>query len=148
MIINNCDMKKSIQTILFSLVFLTSPLCLMAQQVSKDAALQKALAFLTEQSTKPSAARGTVNKAPQLVLANNSEEIYIFNDEANGGYVVSGDERMPDVLGYSLDGHYDADNIPCNMKAWLDGYAEQVVYLRQCKTSQNGTKGRNQAVVR
>jgi surface protein len=124
-------MKKSIQAILFSLVFLTSPLCLMAQQVSRDAAMTKALAFLTEQSTKPSAARGTVNKAPQLVLANNSEEIYIFNDEANGGYVVvSGDERMPDVLGYSLDGHYDADNIPCNMKAWLDGYAEQVIYLR------------------
>ena len=124
-------MKKSIQAILFSLVFFTNPLCLMAQQVSKDAALQKALAFLTEQSTNSFAARGTVNKVPQLVLANNSEDIFIFNDEVNGGYVVvSGDERMPDVLGYSLNGHYDADAIPCNMKAWLDGYAEQVIYLR------------------
>ena len=65
------------------------------------------------------------------MLANDRDEFYVFNDEANGGYVVvSGDERMPDVLGYSYTGHFDAETIPCNMRAWLEDYANQVVYLR------------------
>ena len=70
-------------------------------------------------------------KAPQLVLATSRDEFYVFNDQVNSGYVViSGDKRMPDVLAYSYDGFYDADHLPCNMQAWMEGYAEQVRYLR------------------
>ena len=124
-------MKKSIQTILFLLVLLTSTLSLSAQRVTKDAATQKAMAFLTQLNRKAAAARSTISKTPQLVLANNSDELYVFNDKANGGYVViSGEERMPDVLAYSYDGLFDEDGMPCNMQAWLDNYAEQVKYLR------------------
>ena len=102
-----------------------------AQQVSKEVALEKAIAFLQKfQSSNPNM-RKAPHKAPQLALANNRDEFYIFNDEANGGYViVSGDERTPDVLGYSDGGRYDSKNVPCNMQAVLDGYAEQVAYLR------------------
>ncbi len=65
------------------------------------------------------------------MLANDRDEFYVFNDEANGGYVVvSGDERMPDVLGYSYDGCFDKNHIPCNMKALLEAYAAQVTHLR------------------
>lgn len=112
------------------LILLTSPLMLSAQQVSTELAKQKALTFLT-QSGKSSAKRSASNKAPRLILANDRNEFYVFNDEVNGGYVVvSGDERMPDVLGYSYTGHFDAENIPCNMRAWLEDYASQVIYLR------------------
>ena len=122
-------MKKSFR-IACLLVFLTSPLMLLAQQVSSELAKQKALTFLTK-SDKSSTKRSASNKTPRLVLANDRDEFYIFNDEANGGYVVvSGDERMPDILGYSYTGHFDAENIPCNMRAWLEDYANQVIYLR------------------
>ena len=61
----------------------------------------------------------------------NRTEFFIFNDEANGGYVIiSGDERMPEVLGYSYSGRIDADCLPCNLRMWLDGYALQVQSLR------------------
>lgn len=123
-------MKKSFR-ISCLLVFLTSPLMLLAQQVSSELAKQKALTFLTK-SDKSSTKRSASNKTPRLVLANDRDEFYAFNDEANGGYVVvSGDERMPDVLGYSYTGHFDAETIPCNMRAWLEGYANQVIYLRE-----------------
>lgn len=122
-------MKKSYR-ITFLLVFLTSPLMLLAQQVSSELAKQKALTFLTK-SDKSSTNRSASIKTPRLVLANDRDEFYVFNDEANGGYVVvSGDERMPDVLGYSYTGHFDAETIPCNKRAWLEDYANQVKYLR------------------
>ena len=72
-----------------------------------------------------------MRKAPQLTLANDRSEFYVFNDEANGGYIIiSGDERMPEVLGYSYDGHFDAEHIPCNMQALMENFACQVDYLR------------------
>ena len=123
----NKSFFKSILSV-FALVVVCS---VNAQEISKEVALQKAQAFLSKDADSHQSFRRTPRQAPQLVLANDSRELYIFNDEANGGYVVvSGDERMPDVLGYSYDGHYDAKNIPCNMKAWLDGYASQVKYLQ------------------
>ena len=99
-----------------------------AQQVTKEVALQKAKKFFNQSDV---VSRRAARKAPQFTLANNRNEFYVFNDEANGGYVVvSGDERMPDVLGYSYTGHFDAETIPCNMKAWLEDYAAQVAYLQ------------------
>jgi surface protein len=99
-----------------------------AQQVTKETALLKATQFFNQSDV---VSRRATRKAPQFTLANNCNEFYIFNDEANGGYVVvSGDERMPDVLGYSYTGYFDAENIPCNLKAWLEDYAAQVAYLR------------------
>ena len=124
----NISLRKSVRrNIMLLALLLGSVLSLSAQQVTQEAALKKAEQFLG----KASLSRRAPHKAPQLTLANNRDEFYVFNDKANGGYViVSGEERMPDVLAYSYDSRFDADNIPCNMKAWLEGYAEQVKYLR------------------
>ena len=124
----NISLRKSVRrNIMLLALLLGSVLSLSAQQVTQEAALKKAEQFLG----KTNISRRAPHKAPQLTLANNRDEFYIFNDKANGGYViVSGEERMPDVLAYSYDSRFDADNIPCNMKAWLEGYAEQVKYLR------------------
>ena len=123
----NISLRKSIRSIMLVALLLGCVLSLPAQQVTQEVALKKAEQFLD----KASLSRRAPRKAPQLTLANNRDEFYVFNDKANGGYViVSGEERMPDVLAYSYDSRFDADNIPCNMKAWLEGYAEQVKYLR------------------
>ena len=53
---------------------------------------------------------------------------YIFN--SNNGYViVSGDDRAEEILGYG-DRPIDFNTIPCNMRAWLDNYKEQIEYLQ------------------
>ena len=123
-------MQKSICSIFTLLILWTSASTLSAQKVTVDAAKEKATQFFNKPQ-KANAARKAPRKAPQLVLANDRDEFYVFNDEANGGYVVvCGDKRMPDVLGYSYSGNFDAENIPCNMKALLEGYAEQVNRLR------------------
>ena len=55
---------------------------------------------------------------------------YIFNVGTGGGYVIAAaDDRVPAVLGYSNRGQVDPDNMPENMKEWLQGYNDQLEYL-------------------
>ena len=127
-------MKQGIcHIICVSFVLWMSAIGMYAQQVSEEAAEQKALEFLMQGSSADSGTkRKAPRTAPQLRLANEQDEYYVFNDDANGGYViVSGDERLPDVLGYSYESTFDADNIPSNMQGLLDGYAKQVEYVRE-----------------
>lgn len=53
---------------------------------------------------------------------------YIFNSH-NGYVIVSGDDRAEEILGYG-DAPLDINAIPCNMKAWLATYKEQIEYLQ------------------
>ena len=56
---------------------------------------------------------------------------YVFNDEANGGYVVvSGDERQIEVLGYSPDRTFDPEYIPCGLRMMLEQYSREYDYLQ------------------
>ena len=59
---------------------------------------------------------------------------YIFNT-SNGYVIVSGDDRAEEILGYG-DGPLDINIIPCNMKAWLATYKEQIEYLQAHKDLQ------------
>ena len=57
-----------------------------------------------------------------------SEEaaLYVFN-KPNGGFViVSGDDNAVEILGYSDEGSFEAENVPENVAWWLDYYAERV----------------------
>lgn len=123
-------MKNLISSLFLVVMLCMGVLSVSAQQVTKETALEKAISFLQKSESNTSNTRKAPRKAPKLVLANNRDEFYIFNDEANSGYViVSGDERTPDILAYSDYGHYNSGSVPCNMQAVLDDYAEQISYL-------------------
>ncbi len=133
--------RQSFKSI-FSLfvLLLSGVLSMSAQQVTEKAALSKAQEFFTRSDV---VSRRAARKAPQLTLATNRDEFYVFNDEANGGYVVvSGEERMPDILMFSEDGSYNEKEMPCNMKAWLDDYARQVSYLRTHPEAKSSRRAR------
>ena len=80
-------MQKSILPIFTFLIIWGNIFTLPAQKVTLDAAKDKAISFLTRPNNN-SAIRKAPRKAPQLVLANDREEFFIFNDEANGGYII------------------------------------------------------------
>ena len=70
------------------------------------------------------------SKADRTRTVDATAYYYVFNFGNNQGFViVSGDDRTNPILGYSDEGSFDADKIPANMKAWLDGYAEQIKAL-------------------
>ena len=130
--IKSSVMKKSITIICVLFALLAGNLPVSAQYVTQEAAREKANAFLKRSANSQSAARKAPRKAPMLTLANNRDEFYVFNDETNGGYVViSGEERMPDVLAFSFEDSIDPASIPCNMQAWMDDCAAQVRWLRE-----------------
>lgn len=96
-----------------------------AQHVSEDAARTKALRFLNESVEQR--VRKAPRHAPRLQAALVTDEYYVFNDADNAGFViVSGEEGTEAILGYSDEGTFDAGRMPDNVRAWLDGYAEQI----------------------
>lgn len=57
--------------------------------------------------------------------------IYIFGENAKEGYMLlSADDAVAPLLGYADNGNFDFENMPPQMKAWLEGYARQVEYAR------------------
>jgi len=55
---------------------------------------------------------------------------YIFNTTGNQGYViVSGDDRTTQILGFTDSGSFDPNNMPANMKVWLENYEKEIQSL-------------------
>lgn len=54
--------------------------------------------------------------------------LYIFNRGNNQGYViVSGDNCLPEILGYTESGNFDVALLPPALIDWLDGYSQMIV---------------------
>jgi Peptidase C10 family. len=81
---------------------------------------EKARAFMPgKQFESVNSARSLKNAKSKRIAA---EHLYIFNVENKDGFViVSGDERTEPILAYSDKGHVDANNLPDNLRSWLEG---------------------------
>ncbi len=124
---------KRIYVFLFALFIFST--YVFAAPISESEAREKAAKFMLSKKGESSARSvrrfgGSVG-GNKLTAAESREAFYVFNIDSDGGYViVSGDDRMPDVLGYSYSSTYKSEEIPDNMRAWLEGYAEQYEYLQ------------------
>ena len=59
---------------------------------------------------------------------------YIFNTVGKKGFViVSGDDRTIPILGYTDSGEFDPNNMPENMKAWLENYDQQMNWASRAR---------------
>lgn len=117
-------MKKLFSLFLLALL----PVVVVADPVDKDAARQKAEAFFTKQSPS-SARRARVQQDIRLALTN--ESYHVFNLGTEDGFVIiSGDDCTDDILGYADSGTFDAEDMPENLRAWLQGYAEQIAWMK------------------
>jgi hypothetical protein len=118
---------------LFLAVALLAAAQLLAAPVNVTVARETAQRFMLERNYSG------ILRAPisgQLTLAYtemNSQMVdraafYVFNTN-NGFIIVSGDDRAEPILGYG-DQPFDINRIPCNMRAWLGTYKEQLEYLQ------------------
>ena len=100
-----------------------------AEDVTPEEALWQAQNFMQQRvasGSRPRKAQGVL----QLTATQQVSGLYIFNVADDGGFViVSNDDRTIPVLGYSDSGSIDPDNMPENMKAWLQGYADEIAWL-------------------
>ncbi len=120
----------SIHLLLFTVVAQSNP-------ISLREAKSKALAFFQQQGVTMS----ETSRPYQAPLQKEQQtcSYYVFNADNNMGFVlISGDDRTPEILGYSNQGSFDYDKAPDNMKAWLDEYARQITWLQtQSSNSSN-----------
>ncbi len=60
------------------------------------------------------------------LYANGQQEaFYVYNAQGGGFMIISADERMQPILGYSNCGSLSADSLPANVKAWMEGYVAE-----------------------
>ena len=102
-----------------------------ARQLSEREALQRASEFLSHSQGR---------KAPKLDMPGlklsyvakekTSTYYYVFNkDNGNGFVIASADDRISPVLGYSDSGNLDMNNLPPNVKYWMDEYSRQIEWV-------------------
>jgi len=118
-------MRKRTYLIICSCLFLIQ--AAFAKPVSIKQAMQAAKNFLAEKKHFPS---NTLKLAHQENLTTESNDIhqtryYVFTQEGSEGFVIiAGDDQSELVLGYSDEGVFSIDDMPENMRYWLDGCVE------------------------
>ena len=129
---------------LIKALFLVSALllwqCVFAEVVTEKQARQRAADFFAaaEVKTKASATRpddfklvGTFPEAATKASPASAPAMYIFDRPAGGYAIVSGDDVARPVLGYSLSGQFPISDIPDNLRALLQWYADIIDFARQ-----------------
>ena len=62
--------------------------------------------------------------------------LYVFSmSEAGGFVIVSNDDRTLRILGFSETGVLDPENMSDEQRAWLQGYADEIAWLKQHDSS-------------
>lgn len=105
-----------------------------AAEVSERTAQQAAANFM-------SAKLGAKSSAPQCIhrIAHHGEvQLYVFARPEGGFVLMSADDAVVPVLGYSLDGHAADPNDNPTVSWWLRRYAKHVYTKRHAS---NGAKG-------
>ena len=128
---------------------------MMAGNITPEQAEQVAQQFLNSHrlaaKPQPKARLNMVQHRKTSRRAGAPTAYYVFNVEQDKGFVVvSGDDRTVPVLGYGETGAFDVDNMPENMKAWLQGYVDQIEWLNAHPETPVATKTtrRSQNVIR
>lgn len=125
------------------LMFIVFPcVTINAEKVTAEQAREKAQRFMPG---KIFVQGSSVSYAKARGL-NQTDAFYLFNAEGGDGFViVSGDSRTAEILAYSNHGSLNVDNLPENLKWWLNSYTEQMAALDITPIPSLGTSYKLQA---
>lgn len=99
-----------------------------AGNIALNFMMQKSSAMMQKSSAKTRSSSG------QLVYTktdgrNADALFYVFN-VGEGFVIISADDAVTPVLGYSTSGHFNPDRIPDNFRGWVQGYADAIEYAK------------------
>ena len=100
-----------------------------ASQITEQQALQVAAKY----------ADIDIKSHPQRMKAAGKQQktaaYYAFNIGDNEGFViVSGDDSLTELVGYSDSGSFEPENMPDNMRSWLQSYSDYVKSVQDSET--------------
>lgn len=107
----------SMKKYFFYFVFTLMAISANAAEVSKELALQKAMSFLSE--------RG-VDVEDATITPFHNGAFYAVNIKPQGWVVISADDVMTPVLGYSTKGEFAIDGMPQNILSWFNVHSDFV----------------------
>lgn len=104
---------------------------LKAAQVDENTAREIAIRVLQERSASFTTTRGSdlqlVYTKSGIAVGGATELVYFRVFNATGGFViVSGEDLVVPVLGYSTDGAFPSGELAENVAKWLEGYAGEI----------------------
>ena len=123
-------MKK----LVFLLISLFTFLTVLAEEVTEEQALQKAQNFMQGKQFK----QKNLRRSPST----GGDTYYVFNADDGGFVIVAGDDRMPDILGYSAHGKIDEKTASCGLKWLLGCYEQTAKNISTDKIQHEGSKKR------
>ena len=93
---------------------------MMAERVTPETAQKVAQTFLNNNGAKAA-------QLTDLSKIAGFPNLYIFTAEP-GFVVMAADDCVQPILGYSLTGKFQTENMPTNVRGWLDGYNDEIQY--------------------
>lgn len=114
---------KKILTFLMMVIF---GLSLYASPVSQEAARKVAVSYYKHYNAK------TSDYSVSDVFVNQYNGLttfYVFSFQSGGYVMVSADNAVTPVLGYSDTESFDNDNIPENAAFWFENYSREIEYI-------------------
>lgn len=126
-------MKKDL-LLLLSLMLLLSVSAIAGprsyQQAKAIAQRQAAMLGIEMDAEVAASAKAAPRMSVSSAVSPSATCYYVFaNGEDKGFTIVSGDDRMPEVVGYSVQGTYDPDHLPANYVGFMKAYQETVEAL-------------------
>ncbi len=122
------------------IILLSSSLSIFAKHVEEEYARKVGKAFFSKQAN----VQISKNSSLELIYKENSLEnmnpssqeityYYVFNIDSTGFVIVSGDDNVTPILGYSNEGVFNPSNIAQNTKKWLEEYKNQIRFVIENK---------------
>ena len=116
------------------LTFSAMSLLLSGMALAAPLSPEQALARMQDSSGLPVSAGTRSGASMQLKYtmkaADGIPTVYVFDTDRRGFMILSADDAALPVLGYSDNGVFDPDNMPPALQGWLQGYQDQIEYMR------------------
>ncbi len=125
-------MKKI--TLIIILVFISVPLVIAdniskekAREIAKNVYYQKASSFKKVKYEDISFSDKIINAHD-----NESDLFYVFNlEDENGFVIISADDDVFPVIGYSFESTYSGKDLPPALENWLQKFKKQIKYVKE-----------------
>lgn len=138
--------SKKLKDFLFLLFLFINYSIIYAKHVPESEARKVGYTFLSKRANSQLSNESSLNLVYQEKYNKNVLEktksltlFYIFNSSNNEFVIVSGDDCVLPILGYSKEKQFNPDSIPYSTKKWLEDYIFQIRYVIDNELSQNNS---------
>lgn len=98
-----------------------------ARKVAQSVALQGQSGSLRSDVRVTLVYTAEAKESGAALRSDGAADYFVFNFPDGGGFaIISGEDRVRPVLGYSHEGSFDPDNLPRNLRGMLASYREQI----------------------